>query len=118
MCNRFSAYGELGDVVKKYTVNNVVDYKKRWNVPPQSTGYVVVSPQPGFRVLMPMRWGFVWGDSPDPKPAIRPTNARHDKLTGYWRDPFLRSRCMIPATGAYEFKPVTAGRKTLRVPYH
>jgi putative SOS response-associated peptidase YedK len=65
-----------------------------------------------------MRWGLVGYHSTGPDPKRASFNARAESLekSGLWRGPFHRHRCLIPASGFFEwFKPTKeAWRFTLK----
>jgi putative SOS response-associated peptidase YedK len=65
-----------------------------------------------------MRWGMVGYHSTGPDPKRASFNARAESLekSGLWRGPFHRHRCLIPASGFFEwFKPTKeAWRFTLK----
>lgn len=62
-------------------------------------------PAPG---LVNMRWGFIPFWWKNEKPPQSTFNARSEDAPGkpMWRDAVRRSRCLIPATGWYEWVPV------------
>jgi putative SOS response-associated peptidase YedK len=80
----------------------------------------VISNYDGTRKLELARWGLVpfWW-KPDPVRSKYPPltfNARDDKLSsGMWRGPLTRSRCLIPATGFYEWPNKGEGRPPVYV---
>ncbi|WP_043176119.1 SOS response-associated peptidase [Streptomyces sp. NRRL B-24484] len=98
-----------------------------WNVAPthpvpavlerldRETGEVV-------RQLRPLRWGLVPSWSKDPAGGARMINARaetvHEKPA--FRKAFAARRCVIPADGYFEWRPVEAatGRKAFKQPYY
>ncbi|MGW6918900.1 SOS response-associated peptidase [Kitasatospora sp. NPDC054939] len=73
------------------------------------------------RRLRPLRWGLVPSWSKDPSGGARMINARsetvHEKPA--FRKAFAARRCVIPADGYFEWRPVPAdaGRKAFKQPY-
>jgi putative SOS response-associated peptidase YedK len=68
----------------------------------------------GAREIVPMRWGLVpgwWKKSLKEVPAT--FNARSDTVADkpMFRDAFRRSRCIIPASGYYEWKAVNGAKQ-------
>jgi putative SOS response-associated peptidase YedK len=61
----------------------------------------------GERELVTMRWGIVpWFAKTEGEfKALSTINARSDRLTGdrMWREPFAKRRCLVPASGLYEW---------------
>jgi putative SOS response-associated peptidase YedK len=77
-----------------------------YNIAPTQRAPIVVDRQ-GTRQLELARWGFVpgWWKEPGP-PKFTTFNARDDKLktSGFWRGAINKNRCLIPASGFYEWK--------------
>lgn len=74
------------------------------NAPTQSLPVVRLEAE--GRIIRPMRWGLVphWAD--DPKIGNRMINARSETVADKpaYRSAFKRNRCLVPATGFYEWK--------------
>jgi putative SOS response-associated peptidase YedK len=70
----------------------------------------------GSREAVPLRWGLIpsWAD--DPKIGNRMINARSETAPDKpaFRTPFKRKRCLIPASGFYEWQKRDDGKQ----PYH
>jgi putative SOS response-associated peptidase YedK len=95
-----------------------VDY----NVAPTDPVPVVrMSASAGGRVLSVARWGLLPPWAKDRRAGARMINARAETVatTRAYAGPFAKRRCLIPATGWYEFAPadVTAGRKQRKQAY-
>jgi putative SOS response-associated peptidase YedK len=88
----------------------------RWNVAPTQPVTVLVIPGDGKRALRAMRWGLVPSWARDPSIGNRMINARAETLAEKpsFRDALRRRRCLIPATGFYEWR--REGRR--KVPLH
>ena len=78
----------------------------RYNICPTDTIDVVVSGG-GESTLVPMRWGLVpgWWKKPLKDMKVATFNARSDTIADkpMFRDSFKRRRCLIPASGYYEW---------------
>ena len=85
----------------------------RYNIAPTQQIFTVTNEQ-GERVVEPMRWGLVPSWAKDGQKLPLNINARDDRMAtgGFWRRPFRRQRCLIPADGYYEW----TGPKTDRTP--
>lgn len=68
------------------------------------------------RELEPARWGLVPRWARDARSGTAPINARAETVAAKpaFREPFRHRRCLIPATGFYEWRATPAGK----VPYH
>lgn len=80
--------------------------KGRYNVAP-STLIPVVRVTNGIRELVHLKWGLVPHWNSDPKPSGF-VNARAETAAEKptFRDPFRRRRCLVPASGFFEWKAV------------
>lgn len=85
-----------------------------YNVAPGQTMPVVVAAG-DRRALKSMRWGLIPSWAKDPRIGYRTINARAEGLADKpsFRAPFRRQRCLVPASGFYEWRK-DDGRK---VPY-
>ncbi|HMO73621.1 MAG TPA: SOS response-associated peptidase [Paracoccaceae bacterium] len=86
----------------------------RFNVCPTQTIPVVTS-EGGVRRLRPMRWGFLpqWYKTPADGPLI--INARADTIATKpaFREAVRARRCLVPASGFYEWETAADGRTKL-----
>lgn len=91
--------------------------RPRFNVAPsQAVPIVRVAGDDGTREAALAKWGLVpaWTRG---KPKLRPINARAETVatSGMFRQPFARRRCLVPADGFYEWKPLEG--KKVKQPY-
>jgi putative SOS response-associated peptidase YedK len=86
----------------------------RYNICPTDTIDVVVSGS-GESMLVPMRWGLVpgWWKKPLKDMKVATFNARSDTIADkpMFRDSFKRRRCLIPASGYYEWVTTPEGKQ-------
>lgn len=119
MCGRFGIFNELGTLAEAFDFEmpNLDDlYSPSFNIAP-TMSVLVVRPSrssPGQREVVSMRWGLIppWAK----RDAIRQRplfNARAETISEHptFRTPFARQRCLIPASGFYEWTQVDAGKK-------
>ena len=84
----------------------------RFNIAPTQSIWTITN-EDGTRRAEEMRWGLIpaWAKSDD---QIRSSfNARDDKVatSGLWKRPLARTRCLIPASGFYEWTGPKGDRK-------
>lgn len=106
MCGRFTLHLGADDLAREFgLVFSGLHIEKRFNIAPGQL-VIVVRPAKGARVLEFMEWGLVPAWSKDPKAGPRPINARAETLAEkpMFRGPFRTGRCLIPASGFYEWK--------------
>ena len=106
MCGRFTITLTVG-LAERFGVKDLsLHVAPRYNIAPSQPVPVVVLPEEGGRELAEMSWGLVPCWARDPAAAARPINARAGTLEDRpsFRDPFLHHRCLVPASGFYEWK--------------
>ncbi len=114
MCGRYATTRSAADLTALFEALDVsggsiaVDY----NVAPTDPVPVIrMSGSRGGRVLDVARWGLVPSWATDRKVGARMINARAETIASLkaFAIPFARRRCLIPATGWYEFAPRPVG---------
>ena len=114
MCGRFTLTAELEKVAELYEVETEEFAPPRYNIAPTQP-VVVIFQDFGKRELCLMRWGFVpsWVKNPGDFSLI--INARSETVTykPSFKSAIRHRRCIIPATGFYEWHR----NGTTRTPY-
>lgn len=114
MCGRYALNAEPDVLQKRFGLKKIpVDYTKV-NVTPGSMMPVILSENPTCAVLA--KWGYVPYWAKDPKIGYKMINARSETLLEKpaFKKSFLSQRCIIPATGFYEWFRT----ETEKVPYY
>jgi putative SOS response-associated peptidase YedK len=112
MCGRFTLTADPNDLREAFPWLNIPQNPTpRYNVAP--TQPVAVIPNDGKQTLDYYNWGLVPFWAKDPSIGSRMINARSETLMEKpsFKSAFKRKRCLIPATGFYEWKAVE-GQKT------
>ncbi|MDD9937056.1 MAG: SOS response-associated peptidase [Myxococcales bacterium] len=114
MCGRFTLnLAELADLKLPLGLDyvEITEWAPRYNIAPTQLAPVVV--QNGSRVLRALRWGLVPHWAKDPSIGNRMINARVESIAAKpaFRDAFRRHRCVVPATGYYEWQPVPGEKR-------
>jgi putative SOS response-associated peptidase YedK len=113
MCGRFTQRYTWRELVELYRLTQPArNLEPRYNIAPTTT-IDVLRVRDSAREIVPMRWGLVpnwWKKSLKEVPAT--FNARSDTVAEkpMFRAAFERSRCIIPASGYFEWQTVK-GRK-------
>ena len=96
------------------TVTDSFDFS--YNVAPTDPVYAVAE-HDGVRQIGRFRWGLVPHWAKDTKGALN-INARSETVAtkASFRDSFRRKRCIIPATGFFEWEPKERGRLPHYIP--
>lgn len=112
MCGRFALF-DTGPVLSK-EFGIPIDFlpSPRYNIAPSQPVIAVRRAASGDREFTHLTWGLVPAWAKDPITAFRPINARSetaaDKPT--FRGPFRHHRCLIPASGFFEWKAEGGGK--------
>lgn len=119
MCGRFFSTLPVEELARIFgTSNPLPNYPARYNVAPtQPVLAVRFNPATGQRSLDPLRWGLVPHWAKDLSIGARCINARAESVdrTPSFRDAFARRRCLIPASGFYEWQKTATGKQPYAV---
>ena len=111
MCGRFQLTPPE-DWLEEFGLTEGPEVTPRYNIAPTQPVVAVRRAVSGRREAKMLRWGLVphWAD--DPSVGSRMINARAEGLATRpaFRDPFKSRRCLIPATGFYEWRKSGAAR--------
>jgi putative SOS response-associated peptidase YedK len=117
MCGRFTNRLTWREIVALYRLSVPAEPERnlpaRYNICPTDTIDAVIE-RGGKRDLMPMRWGLVpswWKKSAKEAPATFNARAETVATKPMFRDAFKRGRCLIPASGYYEWLPTPTGKQ-------
>lgn len=114
MCGRFTITHPTEALAALFNAvpGNDLPVGPNYNVCPTNTVAVVTS-DGGTRRLRAMRWGFIpaWYKAPNDGPLI--INARSDTIASKpaFREAVRSRRCIVPASGFYEWSTTEAGEK-------
>ena len=104
MCGRFTLTTEIKELQDHFKAGGPVKYHTSYNVSPAHEIPVVREGHSG-REIVTCRWGLVphWSK---PDSTYKAVNARAETLAKkpYFRDAYRKRRCLIPASGFYEWK--------------
>ena len=111
MCGRFASIHAPHQLQQWYDALAMPDFPGRYNIAP-SASIVALRSEAQGRVGVMMRWGFTpaWAKDPATMPMLN--NARGETVAEkpMFRQAFRRRRCIIPASGFYEWKAVPGQR--------
>ena len=98
--------GPPAELISRFELDECTDFSPRYNIPPGTDIPVIRQSPEGKRVLHMLRWGLVPHWAKDPSIGAKLNNARGESVAGKpsFRDAFKRRRCLIPASGFYEWK--------------
>jgi putative SOS response-associated peptidase YedK len=114
MCGRFSLAVTPDELAKFFDLDEVPDFPARYNIAPSQPIAVILKtsdqPERHFRL---MRWGLIPAWAKDPAIGNRLINARAETVAEKpsFRAAFKRRRCLIPASGFFEWQKTKAGKQ-------
>lgn len=108
MCGRFALQAPPAELVTRFGLDECADFGPRYNIPPGTDIPVIRQSPEGRRVLHLLRWGLVPHWAADANIGAKLNNARGESVAEKpsFRAAFRRRRCLIPASGFYEWKTV------------
>ncbi len=106
MCGRFEANIPKEKLIKKFGINHwqLDNYQPRFNIPP-GIDIPIIRQFGDKRIIDKAYWGLIPSWSKDRKIAFKTFNARSETLADKpsFRNAYKRRRCLIPASGYYEW---------------
>lgn len=122
MCGRFGLFAELDALAEQFNFDPSIMqdiYSPRWNIPP-TVPVLAVQPSSSEgrsdrNAAKLMRWGMTGARNPRTRGSGRPLfNARAETVHRLpsFRQPFKEHRCLVPASGFYEWKRDESGGRT------
>lgn len=127
MCGRYVSVKSRADLMTEYDAVRAdgPEIGPGYNVAPQTLIAAVLErsvPDDGHveRSLHTVRWGLVPSWAKDPKIGNKLINARVETLASKpsWRSAYRKHRCLIPASGYYEWQPEEHDGKVVKQPYY
>jgi len=112
MCGRYSIHAHPDVVALQFALDTAPEFRPSYNVCPGSEILVVRVARDGQRVARHHRWGLVPHWAKDPSIGNRLANARGESLAERpaFRDAFRQWRCLVPASGFYEWQTLGRGK--------
>jgi len=120
MCGRYALSATASQLIEHFQLLSCPEYEVRYNIAPSSTIPVIrFKPEVG-RVGQLVRWGLIPSWAKDPSIGNKLNNARGETVAEKpaFRASFARHRCLIPASGFYEWKAIEEGGKIRKQPYY
>ena len=111
MCGRYSLV-PTESIAARFDVQQAqLTLAPRYNVAPSQAMPVVVRNSPNR--LVEMQWGLIPSWSKEPRAQFSTINARAETITKspVFRGPFKSRRCLVPASGFYEWQRTERGKQ-------
>jgi putative SOS response-associated peptidase YedK len=117
MCVRFYIIATAAELKRKFKLDNRPDPVRRYNLAPTQMAPIVIITERRMTQLLMARWGLVPPWSRDLSLGSRMINAPAEAIeeTPAFRAPFQSQRCLVPATGYYEWRTGDTRRQPFRI---
>jgi putative SOS response-associated peptidase YedK len=108
MCGRYALYGPISRNRDHFQVDDWPDFPDRYNIAPSLSVPVIRQAPDGRRVADLLRWGLIPNWAKDPSIGAKLNNARSESVAEKpsFRSAYRRRRCIVPASGFYEWQAV------------
>jgi putative SOS response-associated peptidase YedK len=116
MCGRYSIKVSQADLEKEFSVADAAFLNPRFNAAPTQM-LPVIRLIDNANSLNLLRWGIIPAWSPDGKSKFATINARADGLatSRVFKKLLDRQRCLVPASGFYEWEKRTEGKQPVHI---
>lgn len=112
MCGRFNQTASGEEVAEALGLDEAPELAPRYNIAPtQPVAVVGVQPKTGRRGLAALTWGLVPRTSLGGDRGFINARAETAGEKAFFREAFARRRCLIPATGFYEWQKLDSKRR-------
>jgi len=111
MCGRYALHAHPQVIALQFGLSKAPEFAARYNIAPTSD-VLIVRAAKDVREAARVRWGLVPRWAKDPAIGARLNNARAETVAQKpsFRDAYRKRRCLIPASGFYEWR-AEHGRK-------
>jgi putative SOS response-associated peptidase YedK len=112
VCGRFLVLTSSDELVAHFCLAERFQPRSRYNVAPSQEVLTVGPSREGRPATASFRWGLVPSWAAEPKPG--PINARSETVATRetFAEAFRRRRCLVPASGFYEWEQLLGREKT------
>lgn len=117
MCGRFTLLTPGEEVAAQFALPEVPQLAPRFNIAPTQPVAAVRVGDAGIKELTHFHWGLIPAWSKDPGMGARMINARSETVAEKpaFRAAFKYRRCLIPATGFYEWQKVNGKKQPMYI---
>jgi len=113
MCGRFALYNTAEAIENHFRIRLPAIFSPRYNIAPSQQVLTITADAGGPRQAAYRRWGLIPGWAKDMKIGYKMINARAESIADKpaFRAAFKRRRCLIPASGFYEWGRAETGKQ-------
>jgi putative SOS response-associated peptidase YedK len=116
MCGRYNLIVTGQQIMDHFRLLSLPAHNPDYNIPPGQKILAIVQLEDGSNKAVNLHWGLIPSWSKDRAISHHLINARAETLTEKpsFKKAYQQRRCLIPATGFYEWQATAAGKQ----PYH
>lgn len=116
MCGRYHLIATGQQIMEHFSLPSLPVHHPDYNIPPGQKILAIVQLEDGSNRVVNLHWGFIPAWSKDRTLSTHLINARAETLAEKpsFKQAYRQRRCLIPATGFFEWHSSEAGKK----PYH
>ena len=113
MCGRYALNITPNQLVRQFHLDREPPRFERYNIAPTQPVPAVRAREATPRELTLLHWGLIPGWAKDASIGNRMINARSETITSkpVFREAFQNRRCLLPASGFYEWKKLADGKR-------
>jgi putative SOS response-associated peptidase YedK len=114
MCGRYVLKRkDLEELLRTFGIRSLEEFHTRFNIAPTTTVPGIRARDAGAAEAVGFKWGLVPSWSRDPNGGARLANARAEGIAAKsaFRHAFRRKRCLVPASGFYEWQTIGRGKQ-------
>ncbi|MCG6933475.1 MAG: SOS response-associated peptidase [Gallionella sp.] len=106
MCGRFVLAGTYRALAEHFDLSGDIEFSPSWNIAPSTRICSITADKEGHRHPGLMKWGLIPSWAKEASIGHKLANARGETVAEKpsFRSAFRQRRCIIPATGFYEWK--------------
>ena len=117
MCGRFNITASSQEIIEHFGLDRTANHNTQYNIAPGQKILTVVQRANGYLKTANLLWGLIppWTKSPHQSQKL--FNARAETITEKpsFRDAFAQRRCLIPATGFFEWQTIGKGKQAFHI---
>lgn len=119
MCGRYALSATASQLIEHFQLSSCPEYEVRYNIAPSSLIPVIRFKPDIGRVGQLVRWGLIPSWAKDQSIGNKLNNARGETVAEKpaFRTSFAKHRCLIPASGFYEWTAIEEWGKVRKQPY-
>ncbi|MGZ4977890.1 MAG: SOS response-associated peptidase [Methylobacter sp.] len=116
MCGRYNLIATGRQIMDHFGLLRLLTHNPDYNIPPGQKILAIVQLEDGSNKAVNLHWGLIPSWAKDSAISNRLVNARAETLTekASFKNAYRRRRCLIPATGFFEWQSTQSGKQ----PYH